>query len=153
PVADAAVRDLVRPAVEPHRPHRGHRLDAGDVDRVQLLDPGDDVLQLAREGIELRFRHAGAGQRGDFQHGRAVDGHGVRPFASGFAGVVREGALNSRPGPLLARGLAKDAANDKSLRARPLYARGSGWRAASRLRMMRPPYSRGSGWRAASRAR
>jgi hypothetical protein len=52
-VADAAVGDDIRPHPKLVRNDGGHRLDAGHVDLLQLLDPADDVVELGHQSLDL----------------------------------------------------------------------------------------------------
>ena len=48
---------------------RGHRLDAGDVDLAELLDPAEDVGELGRERLHLGVADGDAGELGDMADG------------------------------------------------------------------------------------
>ena len=46
-----------------------------DVDRLQLLDPGQDGVELALAVLDLVIRHGDAGEMRDAADGFGVDGH------------------------------------------------------------------------------
>ena len=45
--------------------HRGHRLDAGDIDLAELLDPAEDVVELGHQRLDLGVADGDAGELGD----------------------------------------------------------------------------------------
>ena len=49
-----AVGDLVGPRLHRHFDHRRHRLDAGDVDLLQLFDEAEDRVEVGLQGFEDR---------------------------------------------------------------------------------------------------
>ncbi len=60
-----------------HRRHRGHRLDARDVDLLQLLDEGEHGVELAAQVLDLVLGDGDARQMRDAADGIGVDGHGA----------------------------------------------------------------------------
>ena len=48
---------------------------AGDVDLIELFDPGEDAVQLRGERLQTVFRGLDAGEVRHPAHGRGVDGH------------------------------------------------------------------------------
>src|SRR5262245_50428150 len=59
--ADVAVGHLVLAARQRHADRAGHGLDLAGVDLVQLLDPMEDVVELAGERVQVLLRHLDAG--------------------------------------------------------------------------------------------
>src|SRR5262245_4919065 len=74
-VGDAAVSDFVLALPQLHGRHRGHRLDAFDVDLRQLLDEGEDGVELALQGLDLLLGNRDAREMRDAADGIGVDGH------------------------------------------------------------------------------
>ena len=58
-----------------HRRHRGHRLDTVDIDLLQLLDKGQDRVDLAAQMLDLAVLDGDTGEMRDTAHGRGVNGH------------------------------------------------------------------------------
>ncbi len=75
-VRDAAVGHHVLALLHRHRRHRGHRLDAFDIDLLQLLDERQDGVELALEVLDLIVRDRDARQMRDAADGCGIDGHG-----------------------------------------------------------------------------
>ena len=82
----------------------GHRLDALGIDLGELLDPGEDVVELAGDRLALAFRQGDAGEPGDMRHGGFIDRHvtlsvpGTRrrkPWRPGASGAKTAGKLSS----------------------------------------------------------
>src|SRR5262249_12927900 len=61
----AAVGDLVNTLFHGHGRDRSHRLDAGHVDLVKLLDEGQDRVQLALQMLDLVVVDRDAGEMRD----------------------------------------------------------------------------------------
>jgi len=59
------IRDLVRAHRRRDINHTGHRFDTGGIDLAQLLDPADDVVQLARQRFQTFVGHADTRQKRD----------------------------------------------------------------------------------------
>ena len=59
-----------------HRRHRGHRLDAVAIHFVELLDKGQDGVELALQMRDLVVGDGDARQMRDAADGGGVDGHG-----------------------------------------------------------------------------
>ena len=57
----------------------GHRLDAGHVDLVQLLDEAEDGVELAPQRLGLVVGHGDAGETRHALHGFLVDRHAGNP--------------------------------------------------------------------------
>ena len=49
------------------------KLDAGDVDFLQLLDPAENVVELRLQRRDLLVGDRDAGQLGDMAHGGSID--------------------------------------------------------------------------------
>src|SRR5580704_4032041 len=71
----AAVGDDVGALLHAHGGDRGHRLDAGDVDLVELLDERQNGVELALQVLDLVVVDGDAREVRDAAHGRGVDGH------------------------------------------------------------------------------
>ena len=74
---DLAIRDLVGTLLHAHRRHRRHRLDALDVDLGQLLDEGQNGVELALEVLDLVLGDGDARQMGNAPDGGGVNGHAI----------------------------------------------------------------------------
>ena len=72
---DPAVGYDVRALLHLHRRDRRHRLDPLDVDLGQLLDEGQDRVELAPQVLDLLLGDRDAGQMRDAADGGGVDGH------------------------------------------------------------------------------
>ena len=75
PVRLVALGDDVGPLLHRHVDHRGHRLDAGHVDLVQLLDEAEDGVELAAKRLRLGVAHRDPRQPRDLHHRVLVDCH------------------------------------------------------------------------------
>ena len=60
---------------QPHRRHRGHRLDPVDIDLAQLLHEAEDRRQLGRQRPEIGLRHLDPGEMRHAARGLLVDRH------------------------------------------------------------------------------
>ncbi len=74
-LGDAAVGDHVLALLHGHRRHRDHRLDALDIHLGQLLDEGEDRVDLAAQMLDFVIGHRDARQMRDAADGRGVDRH------------------------------------------------------------------------------
>jgi hypothetical protein len=54
---------------------RGHRLDAGDINLVQLLDKAQNGVQLAGHALGILLAHRYAGEMRDSLHCLKINGH------------------------------------------------------------------------------
>src|SRR5690606_24186372 len=61
--------DDIRAHLQAHGDDRGHRLDARDIDLVQLLDETKNGVELATQSLRLRIAHGDTGKVRD-----ALDG-------------------------------------------------------------------------------
>ncbi len=55
--------------------HGGERLDAVGVDRGELLDPAEDIVEFGHQRINFGIAHGDAGELGDVAHLFCVYGH------------------------------------------------------------------------------
>src|SRR5882757_8568290 len=76
-VGNPAVGHLVGALFHGHRGHRRHRVDAVHLDLGQLLDKGQNGVELAAEVLDLLVGDRDARQMRDAADGRGVDGHGT----------------------------------------------------------------------------
>ena len=74
-IGDAAVGHLVLAHLHRHRRDRGHRLDALDIDLAELLDEGQDGVELAAEILDLVFGNRDPRQMRNAADGIGIDGH------------------------------------------------------------------------------
>src|SRR5215470_3291713 len=78
-IGNLAVGHHVWPLLHPHRRHRGHRLDAFDIDLRELLEKGQNGVELALEMRDFVLGHGNPGELCDAADGRSVDGHANFP--------------------------------------------------------------------------
>src|SRR5712671_52474 len=76
-VGNPAVGHLVGTLFHGHRGHRRHRVDAIHLDLGQLLDKGQNGIELAAEVLDLFVGDRNARQMRDAADGRGIDGHGT----------------------------------------------------------------------------
>ena len=88
-VADVAVVDDVVAQAQLLVDHRGQRLDAVGIDRGQLVDPAEDIVEFGDQRVDLGIAHRDARELGDVAHLLGVYGH--------------EGRLAGRPRPFKRR--------------------------------------------------
>ena len=91
----AAVGHLVLAHFHRHWRHRGHRLDAGDIDFLQLLDEGQHGVQFALEMLDLVLGDRDAGETGDTADGCGVDGH-FKSLGASAEPRIADGRLSSQ---------------------------------------------------------
>ena len=75
-----------------------HRLDAGRIDLAQLLDPGEDLAEIAHQGVGFLIADADAGERGDMPDGGTIQRHGAWSFGGRDYGEMARN-LAKRPPP------------------------------------------------------
>ena len=72
-VGDATFGDLVLPHLHRHGSDGSHRLDAIDVDFTELLDEGEDRIELAAKVLDFTFGDRDSGKMGDTADGVVID--------------------------------------------------------------------------------
>src|SRR5215470_9102219 len=106
-VGNASVGDAVRALSHFYRNDRGHRLDTFDIDLRQLLDKGENGIELAAQMLNLVLGDRNARKLRDAAHGLGIDRHGnlLEPTKLGdphsraafAAPTVRKQLLRRRP--------------------------------------------------------
>src|SRR4051812_9388729 len=93
------VRDHVRALLHRHRRDRGHRLDAFDVDLVELLDESQDGVELALQMRDILLGHRNARETRNAADRLLIDGHKRVPmtairrrYSTGGSGAANTGA-------------------------------------------------------------
>jgi hypothetical protein len=78
-IRDTAVGDPILAHCHRHRHHRGHWLDAGDIDFRKLLDEGEHGVELTAQVLDLVIGNRYARQVRDAADGIGVYGHSKSP--------------------------------------------------------------------------
>jgi len=74
-IRNTAVGDPILAHCHRHRHHRGHRLDAGDIDFRELLDEGEHGVELTAQVLDLVIGNRYARQMRDAADRIGVYGH------------------------------------------------------------------------------
>ena len=82
----SAFRHDVGTHLEPLRDDARHRRNPGHVDFFELLDPGEDPVELLHHGFYTRLVERDARQSGDTSYSVLINGHG-RSAGSGVQGL------------------------------------------------------------------
>src|SRR5260370_10980070 len=76
-VGNAPVGDDVRPLLHLHGNDRGHRLDTFYIDLRQLLDEGENGVELASQVLDLVLGNSNARKLRDAANGIGIDRHAM----------------------------------------------------------------------------
>jgi len=88
---NAAIGHLVLPRLHCHGGDGCHRLDAFNRNFCQLLNEGENRVELATKILDFTLGDRDAGKMGDATDGVGIDGHRPLPYRDARAVLIAEG--------------------------------------------------------------